>query len=488
MTTFNNIINKNTSYSYDDIILLPGYIDFSVNDVNIKTKLTKNIFLNVPFISSPMDTVTESNMAINMALQGGIGIIHNNNNIDEQVAEVNKVKRYKNGFIMDPYILSPDNTISDIDFIKKNFGCSGIPITENGKIKSKLLGIVTNRDIDFIEDRNIKLKNIMSTDLIVGKENSSLTEANNIMKNNKKGKLPIVNDNFELVALIARNDLIKNKEYPLASKDNNQQLLVGAAISTHHHDELRVDKLVEAGINVIVIDASQGNSIYQKNMIQFCKNKYPNLDIIGGNVVTHLQASNLISWGVDAIRVGMGSGSICTTQEVCAVGRAQASAVYDVCSVAKKYNIPVIADGGISNTGHIIKALSLGANSVMMGSVLAGTEEAPGEYFLHDGVRLKKYRGMGSIDAMTKKSGLRYFSDNKNIKVAQGVSGSVTDKGSVKNLIPYLIQSVKHGFQDLGIKNLFDINTDIIFCELRSNSAVREGNIHGLYNYDKGTL
>ena len=477
--------------TYDDIIILPGYIDFLPDEVSLTTKLTRNITLRRPFVSSPMDTVTESKMAIYMALLGGIGIIHNNNTIEEQVEEVKKVKRFENGFIFDPVVLSPEHTIYDIDKIKEKYGFSGIPITEDGTLNSRLVGIVTNRDIDFEEDRSKKLREVMTTNLIVAPYGISLREANKILREKKIGKLPIVDKDFRLVALVCRTDIKTNEEYPLATKDGNKQLMVGASISTHKTAYERLEALVSAGVDVVVIDAAQGNSIFQIELIKYIKSKYKDLEVIAGNVVTKYQAKNLIEAGADALRVGMGSGSICITQDVVAVGRAQATAVYKVAEYAKDYGVPIIADGGISNTGHIAKALSLGASTVMMGSMLAGTQEAPGDYFYDEnGVRLKKYRGMASIEAMEKRGGERYYLYHKEgVKVPQGVSGAVVDKGSLNQLIPYLEKGVKLAFQDIGVKDIPTLHEYLykgyIRFEVRSQSAKREGSIHSMYYYEE---
>jgi len=479
-------------YTYDDVILLPGHINFGVDEVSLRSNLTKNIRLTLPFVSSPMDTVTEAHMAIAMALQGGIGIIHYNNSIREQAKHVDRVKRWKNGFITDPKTLSPQHTLADVEAIKSRYGFSGVPITESGKMGSKLVGIVTNRDSDFVEDRNTLISTIMSTELVVARDNVTLEEANLLMRTSKKGKLPIVNEKFELCGLISRSDLLKNREYPFASKDRNKQLLVGAAIGTREADKERLAALVAAGLDVLVIDSAQGDSQYQIDMVRYVRDTYPGLDIIGGNVVTTTQARNLIKAGVHGLRVGMGVGSICTTQEVCAVGRPQATAVHSVASYAAKYGVPVIADGGIGNTGHIVKALACGASCVMMGSLLAGTHEAPGDYYfggVNSNVRLKSYRGMGSVEAMSKGSSTRYFSEKDKLKVAQGVSGAVVDKGSVHKYLPYLQLGVRHGMQDLGLRDLTELTTarreGRLRFELRTPAAQKEGGVHSLYSYEK---
>lgn len=483
------LFTTKTGYAYDDIIILPGFIDFSVSSIDLKSKLTRNITLNTPIVSSPMDTVTEHKMAIELALQGGIGIIHCNNSIEEQVEQVMKVKTFQNGFITSPILLGPNDPISEIYRIKKEYGFSGIPITENGEMNAKLLGMVSFRDIDFVADKSTPIKDVMLTDLITINSDKTLEDAYQILKKSKRSRLPVVDSNGNLKSLICRKDLANKREYPLVSQNKStNQLLVGASITTHDNTKERIEKLVNVGVDVLVIDSAQGNSQYQIDLIKYIKSKYPQIDVIGGNIVTQKQALNLINAGADALRVGMGIGSICTTQEVCGVGRSQATAVYKVAEVCKQHNIPIIADGSIKNTGHIVKALTLGASTVMLGSMLAGTEESPGEIFYKDGVRLKNYRGMGSIEAMNESGNSeRYLAQKEKIKVAQGVNGTVITKGSVNTFIPYLVQGIKHGFQDIGYKNIEETHNNLysgeIEFELRSVSSIRDGQVHGLYDH-----
>jgi IMP dehydrogenase len=485
-----DLFKKSMGLTFSDFILLPGYIDFSSDVVELKTKLTKGISLNTPFVSSPMDTVTEHDMAIQMALYGSIGIIHNNCTIEEQAEMVNKVKQYESGFILNPVCLTPQHTIQHVVDIKNERGFSGIPITETGKMGSKLLGIVTSRDVDFVKKLDAPLSEYMTPldKLVVASYNTHFNDACVILQQNKVGKLPIVDEFDNLIALISRTDLKKRKEFPLASYDRNKSLLVGAAVSTHPNDKKRVDALVNVGVDVIVIDSSQGNSSFQIDMIKYIKENFMSVQVIGGNVVTITQAQNLIDSGVDGLRIGMGAGSICITQQVMAVGRSQATAIYKIAEYAKQRNIPVIADGGISSIGHIIKALALGANTVMMGSMLAGTSDSPGEYIYQDGQRLKKYRGMGSLEAMKNRyTQSRYLNDGDTVKIAQGVSGTVKDKGTTSQFLMYLITGVKMGLQDVGAKTLEKLHAMAyrgkIRFEQQTPSAQHEGGVHGLFSY-----
>ncbi|CAN6440216.1 unnamed protein product [Victoria cruziana] len=488
-----HLFNQGTSYTYDDVIFLPGYIDFPAESVDLTTNLTRNITLATPCVSSPMDTITESSMAAAMAALGGIGIIHYNNLPTEQANLVSQTKSHRFGFVSDPLCLSPSDTVADAVAMLSSSSSSCILVTESGTLKSKLVGIVTERDLFAAPEQETRLCNVMTLDPISVPAETSFEQAAASLIAKKLKYLPLISKDGLLMELLARDNVRKRMELPVSvarpSVGADGKFLVGAAIGTRETDKERLDYLVKAGINVVVLDSSQGDSIYQREMIGYVKRTYPELDVIAGNVVTSYQAQNLIKAGADALRVGMGSGSICTTQEVCAVGRAQATAVYKVASIASQSGVPIIADGGIQSSGHIVKALSLGASAVMMGSFFAGTEEAAGGYFYKDGRRLKKYRGMGSLEAMTKGSDARYLGDKSKLKIAQGVSAAVPDKGSIFRLIPYTVQAIRQGFQDLGICSLQSAHklcrSGELRLEVRTGAAQVEGGVHNLVMFEK---
>ncbi|KAI1748361.1 inosine-5'-monophosphate dehydrogenase IMD4 [Xylaria castorea] len=490
--------------TYNDFLVLPGYIGFPASEVVLDSPITRNITLKTPFVSSPMDTVTEHEMAIHMALQGGLGVIHHNCSPDAQAEMVRKVKRYENGFIIDPIVISQHSTVEEARALKEKWGFGGFPVTANGTLGSKLLGIVTNRDLQFEEDLSQTVDKVMVTDLITAQSGVTLLEANRILAQSKKGKLPIVDKEFNLVSMISRSDLTKNLHFPLASKlPDSKQLICAASVGTRPEDKIRLQKLVDAGLDIAILDSSQGNSMYQVEMLKWIKQEFPKLDVIGGNVVTREQAATLIAAGVDGLRIGMGSGSACITQEVMAIGRPQAAAVYSVSSFAARFGVPCIADGGVQNVGHIVKGLALGASTVMMGGLLAGTTESPGTSFVsREGRLVKAYRGMGSIDAMQdKKAGAgskntqasnagtaRYFSEGDSVLVAQGVSGAVAHRGSVNTFVPYLAAGVKHSMQDCGQKSLTELHESatngFLRFEIRTASAQLEGNVN-MESYEK---
>ncbi|XP_034679112.1 inosine-5'-monophosphate dehydrogenase-like [Vitis riparia] len=481
------LFNQGYSYTYDDVIFHPGYIDFPADAVQLGTKLSRNVHLSIPCVASPMDTVTESAMAVAMATVGGVGIIHSNNSAAEQAALVRSAKSRRVPFVSDPVVKSAFDSVDSVS----DFGSAPyVLVTESGTAKSKMLGVVLRSDWEKLSDKGVRVCEYMVSSPESVPASYDFEQVAGYLAAKKLSFVPLVRDD-EVVDVVTTADVERIRGFPklgMPSLDAKGEFLVGAAIGTRESDKERLEHLVKAGANVIVLDSSQGNSIYQIEMTKYAKKMFPEVDVIGGNVVTIRQAQNLIQAGVDGLRVGMGSGSICTTQEVCAVGRGQATAVYKVSSIAERSGVPVIADGGISNSGHIVKALTLGASTVMMGSFLAGSSEAPGAYEIKNGLKIKKYRGMGSLEAMTKGSDARYLGDTAKLKIAQGVVGAVADKGSVLKFIPYTMQAVKQGFQDLGASSLqsaHDLLRSELRLEVRTGAAQVEGGVHGLVSHEK---
>lgn len=485
------LFNNGFSYTYDDLIFLPHYIDFPADAVDLSTRLSRNVSLSTPFVASPMDTVSESSMAASMAALGGIAIVHANTTSSKQASFIRAAKSRRVPILSEPVFVTPNTAIeSDEDFAGSPF----VLVTDSGASTGKFIGFVSKSDWTNRNDKGVgvRVSEYMQPPPVAVPWSSDLAKIEEELENKKANIVSLVKDD-EVVDLVTKEEVERVRGYPrLASGGSvgaDGKWMVGAAIGTREQDKERLEELVKAGVNAVVLDSSQGNSIYQLEMIKYIKKVYPELDVIGGNVVTMYQAENLIQAGADGLRVGMGSGSICTTQEVCAVGRGQGTAVYKVSSIAYKSGVPVIADGGISNSGHIVKALSLGASTVMMGSFLAGSLEAPGAYAYQNGQRVKKYRGMGSLEAMTQGSDQRYLGDTAKLKIAQGVVGAVKDKGSVLKFIPYTLQAVRQGFQDIGASSLQSahdlLRSRVLRLEVRSGAAQVEGGIHGLVSYEK---
>jgi IMP dehydrogenase len=416
------------SITFDDVLLVPSYSEVIPNEVDLSTYLTKTVRLNIPMMSASMDTVTEHRMAIAMARQGGIGIIHKNMSIAAQAEEVDKVKRSENGVITDPFYLSPEHTLAEANELMGKFRISGVPITE-GK---KLVGIITNRDLKFETDFTKKIKESMTSEgLITAREGITLEEAKKILAKARKEKLPIVDDNFNLKGLITIKDIEKQIKYPMSAKDEKGRLLCGAGVGITSNVLDRVEALVKAQVDVIVLDSSHGHSANVIRCLKMIKEAYPELPVIAGNIATGQAARDLIEAGADAVKVGIGPGSICTTRVVSGIGVPQVSAIMDCYEVAKEYGIPVIADGGIKYSGDITKSIAAGANVCMMGSIFAGCDEAPGEFELFQGRKYKVYRGMGSISAMENGSRDRYFQEGAKKLVPEGVEGRVAYKLSL---------------------------------------------------------
>ncbi|GAB6887131.1 IMP dehydrogenase [Desulfothermus okinawensis JCM 13304] len=463
-----------TALTFDDVLLLPDYSEVIPSDVDVSTYLTPQIKLNIPILSAAMDTVTEARMAISMARQGGIGIIHKNLSIEDQVLEVKKVKKSESGMIIDPVSIEPEHSVGHALKIMAQYRISGLPVVRG----SRVVGIVTNRDVAFVEDMETKVEEVMTKkNLITVPPGTDLEKAKKILHENRIEKLLVVDENNNLKGLITIKDINKIKKYPNACKDSFGRLRVGAAVGVGKDLKARVDALVGAQVDVLVLDSAHGHS---KNVIQgvkFIKSNYPDIPLIAGNVATYQGAKDLIEAGADSVKVGIGPGSICTTRVVAGVGVPQITAIMDVVPACREKDRCLIADGGIKFSGDIVKAIAAGADSVMMGGMLAGTEESPGETVLYQGRRYKIYRGMGSLDAMKEGSKDRYFQENLEKLVPEGIVGRVPYKGEVSETIYQLVGGLKAGMGYCGCRNIKELQTKARFVQI-TQAGYRESHVH----------
>ncbi|MCC8018056.1 MAG: IMP dehydrogenase [Lachnospiraceae bacterium] len=464
--------------TFDDVLLVPAYSEVTPNMIDLTTQLTNQITLNIPMMSASMDTVTEHRMAIAMARQGGIGIIHKNMSIEAQAEEVDKVKRSENGVITDPFSLSADHTLRDADNLMAKFRISGVPIIQ---ADGTLVGIITNRDLKFETDYSKKISECMtSTGLVTAKEGISLEDAKAILAKSRKEKLPIVDDDFKLKGLITIKDIEKQIKYPLSAKDAKGRLLCGAGVGITHDMMSRVAALVNAQVDVIVVDSAHGHSKNILNAVSQIKATFPDLQVIAGNVATGAATKALIEAGADAVKVGIGPGSICTTRVVAGIGVPQITAIMDCYSVSSQYNIPIIADGGIKYSGDMTKALAAGASVCMMGSMFAGCDEAPGDFELYQGRKYKVYRGMGSLAAMENGSKDRYFQEDAKKLVPEGVEGRVAYKGSVEDTIFQLVGGIRSGMGYCGAPTIPDLIEKSSFVKI-SAASLKESHPHDIH-------
>ena len=463
--------------TFDDVLLVPQYSEVTPNMVDLSTHLTKKIKLNIPMMSAGMDTVTEHRMAIAMARQGGIGIIHKNMTIEQQADEVDKVKRSENGVITDPFYFSPEHTLKDANELMAKFRISGVPIV----VGKKLVGIITNRDLKFETDETKLIKDSMTTEgLITAKAGVTLEEAKAILAKSRKEKLPLVDDDFNLVGLITIKDIEKQIKYPLSAKDAQGRLLCGAAVGITANVMDRVRALVDAKVDVVVIDSAHGHSANIFKTLKMIKSEFPDLQVIAGNVATGAATRDLIEAGADVVKVGIGPGSICTTRVVAGIGVPQVTAIMDCYEAAKEYGVPIIADGGIKFSGDIVKAIAAGGSVCMMGSMFAGCDEAPGDFEIFQGRKYKVYRGMGSIAAMENGSKDRYFQSNAKKLVPEGVEGRVAYKGSIEDTVFQLMGGLRSGMGYCGAKDVETLKETGKFVKI-SAASLKESHPHDIH-------
>ena len=460
--------------TFDDVLLVPDHSEVLPKDVEISTNLTRNIRLNIPIISSGMDTVTEARMAIAMAREGGLGIIHKNMSIERQAEEVDKVKRSEHGIIVDPIFLGPENRLQDAHNLMERYRISGVPITENGK----LIGIITNRDLRFETDLTQRISDCMTREhLITAPVGTSLEDAKKILGKHRIEKLPLIDADGNLKGLITIKDIEKAQKYPKSAKDGKGRLLAAAAVGVGADLMDRLDALVKAKVDIIVVDTAHGHSKGVLEAIRKIKQSYPAIELIAGNIATSQATTALIEAGVDAVKVGMGPGSICTTRVIAGIGVPQITAIYNCAQAAKPFGVPVIADGGIKYSGDITKAIAAGGNVVMVGSLLAGTEESPGETVIFQGRSFKEYRGMGSLSAMALGSKDRYFQENAEKLVPEGIEGRVPFKGAVADTIYQLLGGLRAGMGYCGVKNIEELMSNTRFIRVTS-AGLKESHPH----------
>jgi len=467
-----------TALTFDDVLLVPAFSDVLPRDTSLKTRLTRNISLNMPLVSAAMDTVTEARLAIAMAQMGGVGIIHKNLTAAEQAREVAKVKRFESGVVRDPITVPPQMKVRDVIALSQQHGISGFPVVEG----AQLIGIVTNRDLRFEERLDEPVRNIMTPRerLVTVEEGTSLAEAKALMHSHRLERVLVINDAFELRGLMTVKDITKQTEHPDACKDEHGKLRAGAAVGVGADNEERVELLVQAGVDVIVVDTAHGHSKGVLERVRWVKQNFPHVEVIGGNIATAAAAKALVEYGADGVKVGIGPGSICTTRIVAGVGVPQVTAISNVSEALKGTGVPVIADGGVRFSGDVSKALAAGANAVMMGSMFAGTEEAPGDVFLYQGRQYKSYRGMGSVGAMKDGAADRYFQDNSaNIDklVPEGIEGRVAYKGSVNAILFQLIGGVRASMGYCGCRTIAEMNDKAEFVQI-TGAGLRESHVH----------
>ena len=477
--------------TFDDILMVPAHSSILPADINVRTRLAGDVWLNTPLISAAMDTVTESRMAIAMAREGGIGVIHKNMPIADQADEVDRVKRSENGVISNPFFLSPEHMVRDADQLMGKFRISGVPICDK---TGRLVGIITNRDLKFMTDYDIPIGEVMTKEhLITAPQGTTLEEAKAILLRSKVEKLPIVDKDFRLTGLVTIKDIEKAKQYPMAARDKQNRLLVAGAIGVSHDMEERASALVSAQVDILVLDSAHGHSDNILHAVSRVKNLFPNIPLIAGNVATAAGTEALIKAGADCVKVGIGPGSICTTRVVAGVGVPQITAIYEAACMAEKYNVPIIADGGIKYSGDVVKALAAGANTVMLGSLLAGCEEAPGESEIYQGRQFKAYRGMGSIAAMNNGSKDRYFQEGNKKLVPEGVEGRVPYRGLVSENLFQLMGGVKSGMGYTGCATIPELHEKAQFVRI-TNAGLIESHPHDIsitkespnYSYHNG--